>query len=128
MKQRTFAGCDGGRNQPKLPDSEGCHRATHRRALVWLLASALAVLGTAEALSASRHKSESSDRKKAADAEHHKSESPDRKKDKKSADAEHHKSESHRKKDKKSAEGHKKAAEAVHHRHVIHPPAGDAPP
>src|SRR5215468_515445 len=90
MKQRTFACCDG-RNQAKLPDIESCHRATHRRALVWLLASALAVLGTAEALSASRHKSESSDRKK--DAEHHKS-----------------------------------AAEAVHHRHVIHPPAGDAPP
>ena len=101
MKQRTFAGCDGGRNQPKLPDSEGCHRGTHRRALVWLLASALAVLGTAEALSAGRHKSGSPDRKKTAEVEHHKSDS------------------SHHKKDKKD----KKAAAVEHHRHVIVQPA-----
>jgi soluble lytic murein transglycosylase len=97
---------------------------------VWLLASALAVLGTAEAMSAARHKSESSDRKNAAEAELHKPGSPDRKKDKKTADAEHHKSESsHPKKGKKAAEAerHKKAAEVVHHRHVIHPPAGDGP-
>ena len=110
MKQRTFAGCDGGRNQPKLPDSEGCHRGTHRRALVWLLASALAVLGTAEALSAGRHKSGSPDRKKTAEVEHHKSDSSHHKKDKK---------------DKKAAEAerHKKAAAVEHHRHVIVQPA-----
>ena len=80
MKQRTFAGCDDGRNQAKLPDVESRYRGTHRRALVWLLASALAVLGTAEALSAARHKPGSSDRKKTADVEHHKPESSDRKK------------------------------------------------
>jgi soluble lytic murein transglycosylase len=134
MKRPKFAGCED-REQAKLPDSEGYRRGTHRAAAVWLLAAALAVLGTAEALSAARHKSESSDRKKAADAEHHKPESADRKK---TAETEHHKSDehhksesSHRKKDKKAAdaERHKKAADAEHHhRHVIAPPAGDAAP
>jgi soluble lytic murein transglycosylase len=119
MKQRTFAGCDGSRNQANLPDVEGCHRGTHRRALVWLLASALAVLGTAEALSAGRHKSGSPDRKKTAEVEHHKPESSDRKK---AAESSHHKKD---KKDKKAAEAerHKKAAAAEHHRHVIVQPA-----
>jgi soluble lytic murein transglycosylase len=110
MKRPKFDGCED-RNQARFPEGEGCHRGTHRPTLVWLLASALAVLGTAEAMSAARHKSESSDRKNAAEAEHHKPESPDRKKDKKAAEAERH----------------KKAAEVVHHRHVIHPPAGDGP-
>jgi hypothetical protein len=112
MKRPKFDGCED-RNQARFPEGESCHRGTHRRTLVWLLASALAVLGTTEAMSAARHKSESSDRKNAAEAEHHKPESPDRKKDKKTADAEHHKSESsHQKKDKKAAEAerHKKAA------------------
>jgi soluble lytic murein transglycosylase len=129
MKRPKFDGCED-RNQARFPEGESCHRGTHRRTLVWLLASALAVLGTTEAMSAARHKSESSDRKNAAEAEHHKPESPDRKKDKKTADAEHHKSESsHQKKDKKAAEAerHKKAAEVVRHRHVIHLPAGDGP-
>ena len=126
MKRPKFDDCED-RNQARFPERESCHRGTHRRALVWLLASALAVLGTAEALSAARHKSELSDRKKAAETEHHKSESPDHKK---TADAEHHKPESsHRKKDKKAAEAerHKKAAEVGHHRHVIvQPAAGEA--
>ena len=123
MKQRTFAGCDDNGNQAKLPDVESRYRGTHRRALVWLLASALAVLGTAEALSAARHKPGPSDRKKTADVEHHKPESSDRKK---AADAEHHKPDSsHHKKDKKAAEAehHKKAASVEHHRHVIVQPA-----
>src|ERR1700722_13930985 len=112
MKRPKFAGCED-REQAKLLDSEGYRRGTNRRALVWLLASALAVLGTAEALSAARHKSESSDRKKAAETERHKPESADSRKDKKTASAERHKPESsHRKKDKKAAEAerHKKAA------------------
>jgi soluble lytic murein transglycosylase len=128
MKRPKFAGCE---DQARSSDIQSCHGAGHRRALVWLLASALAVLGTAEALSAARHKSDSSDRKKAAETERHKPESPDSRKDKKSASADHHKSESsHHKKDKKAAEAerHKKAAEAVHHKHVIPPPAGEATP
>ena len=99
MKRPKLDGCQG-RNQARLPQGESCHRGTHQRTLVWLLASALAVFGTAEAKSAPHHKSESSD-KNAAAAEHHKPESPARKKDKKTADPEHQKSESsHRKKDK----------------------------
>ena len=128
MKRPKFDGCRG-RNQARLPQGESCHRGTHQRTLVWLLASALAVLGTAEAKSAPHHKSESSD-KNAAAAEHHKPESPARKKDKKTADPEHQKSESsHRKKDKKAAEAQRQneAAEVLHHRHMIHPPAGDGP-
>ncbi len=128
MKRPKFAGCE---DQAKLSELQHCRGAGHRRALVWLLASALAVLGTAEALSAVRHKSDSSDRKKAAETERHKPESAEGKKDKKAADAEHHKSESHHKKDKKAAEAerHKKAAAEVHHhKHVITPPAGEAAP
>src|SRR6266849_4009490 len=72
MKGRNFAVCEG-RNQAKLPQVEGYHRGMHRRAMVWLLASALPVLGTADALSAARHKEASS-------AAHHKSASSHRKK------------------------------------------------
>src|SRR5207342_3226175 len=90
MKRPKFDGCQD-RNQARLPQGESCHRGTHQRTLVWLLASALAVLGTAEVKSAPHHKSESSD-KNAAAAEHHKPESPNRKKDNKTADPEHHKS------------------------------------
>jgi soluble lytic murein transglycosylase len=71
MKRRKFAGGEG-RDQAKLPDVEGYHRGVHRRALVWLLASALAVIGTADALSAARHKHVSPHRKKAVEVEHHK--------------------------------------------------------
>jgi soluble lytic murein transglycosylase len=42
----------------------------HRHALAWLLASALAVLGTADALSAARHKPASPHRKKAVELKH----------------------------------------------------------
>ena len=43
-----------------------------RRALIWLLAAALAVLGTADAWSAARHKRLSPHRKKAVEVEQHK--------------------------------------------------------
>ena len=51
MKRPKFDGCRG-RNQARLPQGESCHRGPHQRTLVWLLASALAVFGTAEAKSA----------------------------------------------------------------------------
>jgi soluble lytic murein transglycosylase len=78
-----------------------------RRALVWLLASAMAVAGTANALSAERHKSTSSHGKKAGDADH--------------AKGERHK---HDAKHKKGEDGHGKA-EAEHHKHVVTQPADE---
>jgi soluble lytic murein transglycosylase len=45
---------------------------TRRRAVVWLLASAMAALGTADAFSASRHKHVPAHENKAAEAERHK--------------------------------------------------------
>ena len=45
---------------------------TRRRAVVWLLASAMAALGTADAFPAPRHKHLPLHRNKAAEAEHHK--------------------------------------------------------
>ena len=45
---------------------------TRRRALVWLLASAMAALGTADAFAASRHKHVPAHQSKAAEAERHK--------------------------------------------------------
>ncbi len=110
MTSSTSAGC--GRAQSKLPSAldhrQNGHRQdpgsrkTHRSALVWLLASTMAVCGAAEASAAHAKKSE------------------------KKGGAEHHKSEAHGKKgDKKEA---KKAAEADHHRHVIVPPEDAAQP
>jgi soluble lytic murein transglycosylase len=109
MKQRNFAACEG-RNQDKLPQVEGCHRGTHRRALVWLLASALPVLGTADALSAGRHKDTSSA------ASHKDKSSAAGHKDKSSA-ARHKSASSHRK---------KATDEVVHHKRVIGQPEGEA--
>jgi hypothetical protein len=43
MKSRKFVGREG-RAQAKLPDVEGYRGVMHRRPLVWLLASAMAVL------------------------------------------------------------------------------------
>ena len=60
----------------------------HRRALVWLVASALGALGAADAFSAARHKPMSQDRKKVAEVAHHKRVSPHRKK---TVEVEHHK-------------------------------------
>ena len=60
---RTFTNCEN-RSQANLPDLEVCHTSTHRRALVWLLGSALWVVGAADALSAGHHKDSSSGRHK----------------------------------------------------------------
>src|ERR1700704_4816609 len=122
MKSRKFVGC-AGRDEAKLPNVEGSRRGMHRHPLVWLLASAMAVLGTADGLSAERPKS-ASQPKKAADAEHRKeAEHP-----KKTAKAEHHKEASHRKK-ATEAEHHKEADHkgVEQHKHVIEQPVtGDA--
>jgi soluble lytic murein transglycosylase len=141
MKRRTIAGCEGG-DRARLPEVEGHHTGARRRALVLTLAAVLtlgtvlAVLGTAGAVSAERHKAASPDKKKVAEAEHHKSASPDKKK---ATEAEHHKSASSDKKKAAKAERHKgaapdkpdkpdkKAVEADRHKHIIRPLAdGDA--
>src|SRR5580704_1264043 len=122
MKPRNFVSGDG-KDRVELTNVEGRRRALHRRPVVWLLASAMAVLGAVDELSAERLKSSASsaDRHKPASgssaehsktastssAEHHKSSSHH----KKSADSEHHKDAEHR----KEAEHHKGAE---HHRHV----------
>jgi hypothetical protein len=51
---------------------EGCRSGMRRRALIGLLAAALAALGTADAWSAARHKHQPHHRKKAVEAEQHK--------------------------------------------------------
>ena len=71
MKLRKFAGCES-RFRIKLLEFEGHHRSMHRRALVCVLASALAVLGTADAWSAPRHKPVSPHRKKTVEVPQHK--------------------------------------------------------
>src|SRR5262249_31407634 len=90
----AFAGCEG-RDQAELSEIKAYLRGMHRRALVWLLASALGALGTADAFSAARHKATSQDRKKVADAVHHKRVPPHG----------------------------KRAVEVEHHKHVIEQPA-----
>ncbi|HEV7983796.1 MAG TPA: lytic transglycosylase domain-containing protein [Xanthobacteraceae bacterium] len=126
MKPRNFVSGDN-TDRIKLTDVEGRRPAVHRRPVVWLLASAMAVLGAVDELSAERLKSSTSsaDRHKPASgssaehsktastspAEHRKSSSHH----KKSADAEHHKDAEHR----KEAEHHKGAE---HHRRVIAQP------
>jgi soluble lytic murein transglycosylase len=119
MKRRKFAGREG-RDQAKPAERESDSEGMRRRAPVLLLASALALLGTADALSAPQHKPASSteknaaqadrhkaappNQKKATEAEHHKPATPDRKK---AAEAEHH---------KPAAADRKKAAEEEHHK------------
>jgi soluble lytic murein transglycosylase len=71
MKRQKRVGCEV-RHRVKLRHHEGHRRITRRCALIWLLASALAVLGTADALSAARHKHRSPHHKKALEVEHHK--------------------------------------------------------
>jgi len=83
----AFAGCEG-RDQAELSEVKGYLRGMHRRALVWLVASALGALGAADAFSAARHKPMSQDRKKVAEVAHHKRVSPHRKK---AVEVEHHK-------------------------------------
>jgi peptidoglycan lytic transglycosylase len=102
MKSRKFVGREG-RGQTNLPKIEGYRRGMYRRPLIWLLASAMALIGTADGLSAERLKSASA------------------------SSAEHRKAASHRK--KVEAERHKEAEHrkgVEHHRHVIgQPAAGD---
>src|ERR1700678_1370416 len=58
MKSRKFVGSEG-RDQAKLSDVASSRRGMHRRPLVWLLASAMAVFGTADGFSSERLKSAS---------------------------------------------------------------------
>jgi soluble lytic murein transglycosylase len=115
---RTFTNREK-RSQANLPDLEVYHRGTHRRALVWLLGSALAVVGAADALSAGRHKDSSSARHKDSSpaASHEDSssgESPKGRSGHKSASSRHKKE--------------SKAAAVERHKHVITQPAEDAAP
>jgi soluble lytic murein transglycosylase len=124
MKSQKFVGCDG-RDQAKFPNSEGDQRGTLRRPVVWLLASAMVVLGAAGGLSAERHKSAPPSKK--SEAEHHKgaehskeargSKEAKSSKDGKHKDAKHSKDAKHA----KEAE----AKPAGHHKHVIEQPAGE---
>src|SRR5581483_1359991 len=81
MKPRKFV---GGQRLDQLPRGEGYLRRLRQHSLVWLLASAVAVLGTGESLSKDRHKSASSE-------DHHKSHKKGDKADKEDKEAEHHK-------------------------------------
>jgi soluble lytic murein transglycosylase len=108
MKGRTCAGHQG-REEFKLADIGGFRGNKHPRVLAWLLASALTALGTADALSAARHKLTSPHPKKAVAADHHK------------AKAEHRKTTA----DQRKTKGEHHKAEAEHHKRVIPPPAGD---
>src|ERR1700704_6599551 len=107
MKPRKFVGCES-RDQAKFPD-RFCGRA-NPRPLVWLLASAMAGVGTADLLSAARpktasaspaqHQKPASHDKKAADASH----------PKKTAEAEHGKAGEHKKGADHKKGGHHKDA------------------
>ena len=72
MTLGKFASWEG-RYLAKVLDLEGYYRGLHRRTLVWLLASALGVLGTADvsASSGPSHKLASPHRKKAIEVKHH---------------------------------------------------------
>src|SRR6516164_1235581 len=112
---RTFTNCEN-RSQAKLPDLEVSR--THRRALVWLLSSALTVVGAADALSAGGHKDSSSARHK---------ESSSAASDKESSGKIHNDGSGR----KSASSRHKKESEAAaveHHKHVIAQPAGEAVP
>ena len=72
MKLGKFADWED-RYLAKVLDLEGYYRGLHRRTLVWLLASALGVLGTADAWASSgpSYKLASPRRKKAIEVKHH---------------------------------------------------------
>ena len=106
MKQ-TFKNC-GNPSQAKLPDLEVSR--THRRVLVWLLGSALTVVGAADALSAGRHKDSSSARHKGSSSAVS---------DKDSSSGENHKDRSGRKSASSRHKKESKAAAVEHHKHVI---------
>jgi soluble lytic murein transglycosylase len=113
---RTFTNCEN-RSQCNLPDLEVCR--THRRVLVWLLGSALTVVGATDALSAGRHKDSSSARHK---------ESSSAASDKDFSSGESHKDRSSRKSASSRHKKESKAAAVEHHKHVIAQPAGEAAP
>ncbi len=151
MKGRKFAGCES-RDRAEPADVGRYHGCAHRRAVVWLLASAMAVLGTA-ASSAARDKPAAPHQKKAAEVVHHKTDTDHHKAgaEHHSAEADHHKAgAAHHKAGteqcKVGAEHHKDAAkrhkagadrckaeaehhkiEVEHHAHVIEQPADAAP-
>ena len=69
MKRQKCAGCQA-RHRMNLREPEGYRKSIRRCALVWLLASTLAVVGTPDA--SARHKHVSQHRKKAVEVEQHK--------------------------------------------------------
>ena len=69
MKRQKCAGCQA-RHRMNLREPEGYRKGIRRCALVWLLASTLAVVGTPDA--SARHKHVSQHRKKAVEVEQHK--------------------------------------------------------
>ncbi len=114
MKPRKFV---GGQRLDQLPRNEGYLRHLRQHSLVWLLASAVAVLGTGESLSKDRHKSASSE-------DHHKSHKKGDKgdkADKEDKEAEHHKGRKDRKKEADKNSDKVKGSE--HHKHVVEQPA-----
>src|SRR6516165_6614324 len=115
---RTFTHCEN-RSQADLPDLVVYHRSTHRPALVWLLGSALTVVGAADALSAGRHKDSSSARHKGSSSAAS---------DKDSSSGESHKDRSGRKSASSRHKKESKAAAVEHHKHVIAQPAGEPAP
>ena len=110
---RTFTNCEN-RCQGNLPDLEVSR--THRRVLVWLLGSALTVVGAADALSAGRHKDSSSARHKESSSAAS------------ASSGENHKDRSGRKSASSRHKKESKAAAVEHHKHVIAQPAGEAAP
>jgi soluble lytic murein transglycosylase len=115
---QTFTNCES-RSQANLPDLEVCHRNTPRRALVWLIGSALTVVGAADALSAGHHKDSSS-------ARHKESSSTASNKD--SSSSESHKDRSGHKSPSSRHKKESKVAAVQRHRHAIKQPAEDAAP
>ena len=69
MKRQKCAGCQA-RHRMNLREPEGYRKGIRRCALVWLLASTLAVVGTPDA--SARHRHVSQHRKKAVEVEQHK--------------------------------------------------------
>jgi soluble lytic murein transglycosylase len=69
MKRQKCAGRQDRQVKPRQLERD--RRGMHRCALIWLLASVLAVLGTADEASAARHKHVSRHRQKAVEVEQH---------------------------------------------------------
>src|SRR5215831_19164806 len=71
MTERKLVGREH-TNHSNIAQIGNRRRATHRWALVWLIAASLVTVGVAEALAAPRHKAASVHRKKAAKVARHK--------------------------------------------------------